>query len=927
MRGFYLKRILIATLLLHQALPAHLAFSQATWPQYGTGVFRPTLAWLTWDDILPANGLVAGQSITRTVNFGDMVVTVVLDEIAFSGTVQAPGTLASTKLIGYTPGTKATDGTQTLYAYHPMLGEKPPIALTPNFAGAGTGLKVNFKVTARAVLHGQAMDLSMFFAQNEDGNEVAGAINDYTQVTTNGSAWKLAAQTDWQVAKSSNLAAAEFTDANKTVRAHVGGYNSAVFHTIKNEASAAAPLQANVEMNCATGSSIAIGFMVYYDTGDGDPTYGMAINKQPFAITGGDPVGSTATITNYFNWNQSSPGTPRIQPGTVPETFYKNLRVGAYGADADSFGPTYGGFADEYNGYDENIWPVNAEEVVEFPINIAPTFSYIVPAYKKSPDPATPAYVMAWIDFNQDGVFSSSEYAWNTLTADNSQTSLNFTWDLTAIPYGAGQTYTRVRISYTDPATLPDDPATPADERSIAILGEGETEDHRVWMTKPNMINGKVFNDANGLTDNVIGGAGTNAGGLNVIAVGTNGKVWGYAAVDGSGNFSLPNVYNGTYSLRLTTANAYFTQTAGNALLPQGWVAAGEGTVETGDGSPNAVIEGVDVTLATPLTNINFAINRRPATDSKTFLIPNDALSSSPAGGPGLAGYRGIPLSSASLTGYVSGGSLSGSDPEDCAAPGTCHAGKTFVIESIKPNSKIYYDGQEVIAGSPNAKIAAFDAAKLVLYGQVGAGGPGDPVGFTYSLQDAAGVKSSTPGTFNVTANAAFPVKLVGFTAKVAERDVLLDWSTSEESASSHFEILHSTDARNWAPVGTVASAGNSAVARHYGFLHKDVAAGNHFYRLKIVDTDGTYAWSAMRHVSFRAGDFKIYPNPADSFVHVPAQEGEEARVYDVNGVLKLKTKVYNGKIGVESLENGTYLLTTGDKTASRSGQKLVIVR
>lgn len=927
MKRFYLRRVLVAMLLLQHFLPIHNAFSQATWPQYGTGVFRPTLAWLTWDDILPANGLVAGQSITRTINFGDMVVTVVLDEISFSGTVQVPGTLGNAKLIGYTPGTKATDGTQTLYDYHDLWGEHPPIGLAPNFAGAGTGLKVNFRVRAHAVLYGQAMDLSMFFAQNEDGNEVVGAINDYVQATTNGSAWKLASQIDWELARSSNLAAAVFTNANKTVKTHVGGYNSAVFHTIKTEASAAAPLQANMEMNCATGSSIALGFMVYYDTGDGEPNYGMAINKQPFVITGGDPVGNTATITNYFNWNQSSPATPRIQPGTVPETFYKNLRTGPYGADADPFGPTYGSFADEYTGYDEGIWPVNIEEVSVFPINVASTFSYTVQAYKKSPDPATPAYVMSWIDFNQDGVFSPSEFAWNTLSGDNVQQDLSFTWDLTSIPYGAGQTYTRVRISYTDPATLTDDPATPADERSIAILGEGETEDHRIWLTKPNMITGKVFNDANGMTDNAVGGDGTNAGGLNVIAVGTNGKVWAFSAVDASGNFSLANVYNGTYELRLTTAHAYLTQNAGAALLPQGWVATGEGATATGDGTPNTNIAGLNVTLDNPLTNINFGINRRPVTESKTFVVPNDALSLSPAGGPALADYRGISLNSASLAGYSSGGSLAGSDAEDCAAAGSCNAGKSFIIESIKPNSKLFYDGQELIPGTSNATIASLDAAKLVLYGRVGAGGPGDPVGFTYSLLDAAGVKSSTPGTFNVTANAAFPVKLVDFTTRIAERNVVLNWSTTEESASSHFEIQHSIEGRNWLAIGRVESAGNSTIVRRYDFIHPNIAAGDHYYRLKMVDLDGTSVWSAIRHVSLNVGDFKIYPNPAKNVVQVHEQEGEEVRVYDLNGILKLTTKVLNGKISVESLENGSYVLTTGKKALNRPGQKLIIVR
>ncbi|SDF51625.1 Por secretion system C-terminal sorting domain-containing protein [Dyadobacter soli] len=927
MKRNYLKGFVWVHLLAALLISCPAAVAQAVWLPYGSGKLNGTLAWLKWDDILPANGLVAGQSITRTIPFGDMIVTVVIDEISFSGAVEAPGTIATTKLIGYNTGSKATDGLQTLYSYHPLYNEDPPICLAPRFAGAGSGLKVNFRVTAHAVLHGQAMDLNMFFASNEDGNEVAGAIDDYTQATTNGSAWKLLTQVDWELAHGSDLAKAVFTNANKTVRAHVGGQNSAVFQTMKPAASAASPLQANMEMNCGSASSVALGFTVYYDTGDGDPSYGMAINKLPFSIQGGDPVGSTATITNYFNWNTSSPGTPRISPGTVPEAFFSKLRVGPYGGDADSFGPTYGGFADEYNGYDEGIWPVNIEEVSVFPIDVASTFSYEVPAFKKSTNPATPAYVMAWIDFNQDGIFSASEYAGNTLSPDNSQQNLSFTWNLTNIPYGAGETYTRVRISYTEPASLTDDPATLLDERSIAILGEGETEDHRIWLTKADMITGKVYNDANGLTDSSIGGNGTNGGNLKVIAVGSNGKVWAFAEVDAAGNFSLPNVYNGTYELRLTTANAYLTQVAGSPLLAQGWVAAGEGSGISGDGTADANIVGIVVTLGTPVTDINFGINRRPVTDNKTFLVADGDLTSSPAGGPGLSGYRGIPLNSASLTGYASGGSPAGSDAEDCAAAGTCNAGKTFVIESIKPNSKLYYNNQEILPGNMNATIGNLDASKLVLYAQVGTGGPGDPVGFTYSLQDAAGVKSATPGTFSIAANAPFPVKLIDFTAKTVEHEVQLAWSTSEETASSHFEIQHSTDSRNWAPLGTVTSHQNSVVTKHYDFVHLNVGAGTHFYRLKMVDLDGSFTFSTIRSVGATTGDFKLYPNPADAFVHISGREGDEVRVYDLSGRLRLKTRVSNGQIGLAGLESGTYLITTGEKTPKNAGEKLVIVR
>lgn len=925
MKKNYQKGIFGALFAIMWMLPLT-GYSQYTILRWGTGALGKNICWLTWGDILPANGLSAGQSITRTIQVGDLNITVVLDQIAFSGMAQAPGDPSNAKLIGYDVGSKATDGLYKMYSYHYLHGISAPIGLTPDLPGAGSGLKVNFRVTAYGTLHGQAVDLNMFFGPNEDGNEVGGAIDDYTQVTTNGSDWKLLAQKDWEHAKGSTLAKAVFTNAKKTVKIHVGGGNSAVFHTGKQAASSATPLETSIEMNCAAASSIAFGFLTWHDSGDALASYGMAVNKFPFNIQGGDPVGNTATITNYFSWNNDVNNTPRITPGTVPQTFNLYPSIGYVGADAESDGSGGpGALGDDYDGADEGIWPVPAEGLL-FPLS-GNTFSYNVPLFKNSADPTQAAYAMAWIDFNHDGIFGPEEYQSYVLTDNNLKKTATFTWDLTAIPYGAGYTYTRIRISYIDPTTIPDDPGTPIDERSIAILTEGETEDHYALLTSPDMVTGKVFNDGNGLADNAISGDGANADGLWVIAVDKNGKVAAASQVDASGNYSLSNIFNGLYDLRLTTVYSYHGQVAGTPLLPNGWVAAGEGTTGTGDESADAKINGINVMLGTPVTNVNFGINRRPVTQSKAFLVANEALSTSPAGGPVVPGYRGVPLSSAALTGYSSGGSLAGSDAEDCAAAEACNSGQTFVIESINPNSKLFYDNQEVMPGNESATIGTLDASKLVLYGQVGTGETGDAVGFTYSLLDAAGTKSAAPGTFSLTGNAPFPVKLIAFSARVLEHDVELKWSTAQESASSHFQIQHSIDAKMWTTAGKVVSTGNSSVTQNYGFIHANQHTGNHFYRLKMVDHDSTFAFSGIRDVQVEGINNKIYPNPASSFVNVPAKNGEEIYIYDVKGVLRTKTRALNGRVSVEDLPGGTYLMKSADKALEKAGQKFVISR
>lgn len=115
------------------------------------------------------------------------------------------------------------------------------------------------------------------------------------------------------------------------------------------------------------------------------------------------------------------------------------------------------------------------------------------------------------------------------------------------------------------------------------------------------------------------------------------------------------------------------------------------------------------------------------------------------------------------------------------------------------------------------------------------------PIG--WSLQkDASGIwfaGPATPGIIN-------PVELVSFTGEyVADIEgVLLEWTTVSEINNEYFEIQRSSDQFTFLPIGTVDGAGTRQDSLQYSFVDRDPYPGRAYYRLQLVDYDGSYTYS-----------------------------------------------------------------------------------
>lgn len=119
------------------------------------------------------------------------------------------------------------------------------------------------------------------------------------------------------------------------------------------------------------------------------------------------------------------------------------------------------------------------------------------------------------------------------------------------------------------------------------------------------------------------------------------------------------------------------------------------------------------------------------------------------------------------------------------------------------------------------------------------------------------------------------PVNLSRFDAVKKNNAVELTWSAQTTAAFKVFEIERSDATNEWSPLVTIQAnkSGDS-----YGTIDHNPMKGINLYRVKSLDQDGSYAYSAVKQVNFMPGDaFAFYPNPAHHVLYLDNGKGRSA--------------------------------------------------
>ena len=171
-------------------------------------------------------------------------------------------------------------------------------------------------------------------------------------------------------------------------------------------------------------------------------------------------------------------------------------------------------------------------------------------------------------------------------------------------------------------------------------------------------------------------------------------------------------------------------------------------------------------------------------------------------------------------------------------------------------------------------------------------------------LNENTGWIGGENGTMFRYQNDVVPVELVSFTAHIKNNTVQLNWRTATEVNNYGFKVERRINEAEWNIITFIEGHGNSNSPKEYSYSDKDLfVAGSRFqYRLKQIDSDGSFEYSDIVEVELVPNQYELlqnYPNPFNPSTTIrfslPKQTQVKINIYNMLGEL------------VETLANGTY--------------------
>ena len=195
--------------------------------------------------------------------------------------------------------------------------------------------------------------------------------------------------------------------------------------------------------------------------------------------------------------------------------------------------------------------------------------------------------------------------------------------------------------------------------------------------------------------------------------------------------------------------------------------------------------------------------------------------------------------------------------------------------------------------------------------------------------------------TINGSANfTVLPAVLGKFEVLKRNDHAYLTWGTSSEINVSHFDIEKSADGSSWEYVNEVRANGNSNENIGYEYLdyttNTYVSEGVVYYRLKMVDIDGTFEYSDVKSLDF--GDIiinslTVSPNPTTHTASIFLSNDHtfnSLKVMDVSGRLLFKydiSKINRLDLDIEKqgMNTGLYFIIATSESGSIATEKLFV--
>jgi hypothetical protein len=178
-------------------------------------------------------------------------------------------------------------------------------------------------------------------------------------------------------------------------------------------------------------------------------------------------------------------------------------------------------------------------------------------------------------------------------------------------------------------------------------------------------------------------------------------------------------------------------------------------------------------------------------------------------------------------------------------------------------------------------------------------------------------------GSLYTITSTVLPLVLVNFEGSSKDSYNELVWTTESEVNFKHFIIEKKQTNNDFIEIAQIEGKGNEYNRTAYNYKDMDVL-NDAYYRLKMVDLDGTFTYSKIISIkSATTSEFAIYPNPAGDYLYISNPEDQSINYYIVNEIgqiIQSKIKSADSKIRIKTVDlpEGIYFINievpTNDK-------------
>ena len=182
-----------------------------------------------------------------------------------------------------------------------------------------------------------------------------------------------------------------------------------------------------------------------------------------------------------------------------------------------------------------------------------------------------------------------------------------------------------------------------------------------------------------------------------------------------------------------------------------------------------------------------------------------------------------------------------------------------------------------------------------------------------------------TLGSFRSTS--PLPITLTSFTAdNINCTKIILNWHTAIEIDLNHYQLEYSTDALNFSMLSNISPKGNNS---NYQYSYIPETKEPIYFRLKIINNDGTFSYSPIIYVDAAciSNVIKVYPNITRDVFMIQSTDSSMLTfaLYDAKGSLVLNGSFSNYKIiDMNDFAQGLYNLTITSTDGSKTNFKII---